>query len=75
MARMTQHPVRSSLAAAILLSIALGIGMETVYPRKPGDMFGNEIVAVLAFPVIWFIGWLVLNALAWWQDLSGKQNK
>ncbi len=49
--------------------------METVYPRKPGDMFGNEVVAVLAFPVIWFLGWLVLNALAWWQDLSGKQNK
>ncbi len=73
MARMTKHPILSSLATAILLSIALGVGMETAYPRRLGDMFGNEIVAVLAFPVIWFFGWLVINALAWLQSMSGKK--
>ena len=66
-----KHPILTSLAAAIILAMLLGVGMETAYPQKSGDMFGNEIVSILAFPVIWFFGWLVINALAW---LSGGEN-
>jgi hypothetical protein len=70
-----KHPILSSLAVAIILSIALGVGMEAVYPRRAGDMFGNEVVSVLAFPFIWFLGWLVINVLAWWHSMSGGENE
>jgi len=63
---MLKHPILYSFGTAIILSMLLFAGMETVYPRRPNDMFsGSAVIAVLAFPVIWFFGLLVINAITW----------
>ncbi|MDD4930408.1 MAG: hypothetical protein PHP85_14175 [Gallionella sp.] len=68
---MLKHPALYSFGTAIILSILLFAGMETMYPRRPDDMFsGSALIAVLAFPVIWFFGLLIINAVGWWQGIS-----
>jgi hypothetical protein len=65
---MFKHPVFTSFGVAIILSLLLEVGMEVAYPRRTGDMFGNEVITVLTFPVFWFLGWLVINAISWWRE-------
>ena len=72
---MHKHPILNSFGLAIILSILLFTGVEVAYPRRAGDMFGNEVIAVLAFPVIWFFALLVLNAIAWWRGAIDGENK
>ena len=71
---MHKHSVLYSFGVAIILSILVFTSMEIVYPRKPSDMFsGSVVITVLAFPVIWFFGLLVLNAIAWWRDIGEEK--
>ncbi len=73
---MLKHPALNSFGAAIILSMLLFAGVEFMRPRNPNDMFsGSAVIAVLAFPVLWFLGWLILITLSWWRGISDGEIK
>ena len=55
---MLKHPILTSLAGAIILSVILGAGMETAYPRKNGryvwerSFFNIGVPLYLVFRVV-----------------------
>jgi hypothetical protein len=55
---------------ALILSIVVFVITEAIYPSKATDMFsGSGIIALFAFPFIWFLAFQVSNALQWRQEM------
>ena len=34
--------------------------------------WGLALIAV-AFPLVWFLAWIFINALAWWRDITAGE--
>lgn len=72
---MTKHPVLASFAIAAALTLAVcGYLLATTrnVDEKPFVLY----FSLLGLPFVWFLVWIVLSALSWWQDtISGKDGR
>jgi F0F1-type ATP synthase assembly protein I len=68
---MMKRPILSAFVTAMVISVALAIVLPYSVQESPWGLF---FILVL-FPFIWFLAWLVINALAWWQDTMTSEER
>jgi hypothetical protein len=68
---MTKHPG----IAAFVTALALSVGLALVLPYTVQESPWALSFVVLLFPFIWFFVWLIINALAWWQDTPAAEKR
>jgi hypothetical protein len=61
---MTKHPIITAFVVALVLSVVLAVVLPYSTQESPWALF----FIVVLFPFIWFFAWVIINALAWWQD-------
>jgi hypothetical protein len=61
---MTKHPIIAAFVTALALSAVLALVVPYSVQESPWALG----FIVMLFPFIWFFVWLIINALAWWQD-------
>jgi Zn-dependent protease with chaperone function len=72
--KITKHPALSALVvaavlcAAAALCVVAGLGPFTARETP----WGLALIAV-AFPLVWFLAWIFINALAWWRDITAGE--
>ena len=68
---MTKHPGIAAFVTALALSVVLALVLPYSVQESPWAL---SFIVVL-FPFIWFFVWLIINALAWWQDTAAAEKR
>jgi hypothetical protein len=67
-----KRPVLTALLVAVVLALAvMGYGLATA--RNPDEKPFIIYFTLIALPFAWFLIWIFLGAIAWWQDLDDAE--
>ena len=64
----SKHPVAGAFAMAVVASLASAALVMGIYPAQQAPW--ALALIVIAFPFIWFMLWIVVNAIAWWRGIT-----
>jgi hypothetical protein len=64
--------IKLSVVIAGAICFLLGVGLESAFPRKPGDMFGAGVTAVLVSPFVLAASPLAVYYIPWLKKLAEK---
>lgn len=68
---MTKSPILFSLGVAAIISGGLLLFWLGASRNVDETAFIFAGVVFLIFPFAWFFTWLIVNAMVWWQQVSG----
>ena len=72
---MLRHPILSALPIAVMFAATVRAVMDSTWPRHPGDMFGNEVIALVALPFLWFLSAVETSAIAWRRGVTDAADR
>lgn len=71
---MTKSPVLFSLGVSVVISIVVLMLWLEVSRNVDEHAFITAGVFVM-FPFLWFVTWLIVNAVVWWNEVAGGRKE